>query len=114
VSKQVTPPPPGDRPSPTAPPPPPGWRHWLWPIALMAALVLWVVLPTVHSTPNVTLTYSQFLSDLSGHQIKTIDLAPSGSPSTGTLTDGKNYTSCNRPMSRSRPRPRALRSVRRS
>jgi cell division protease FtsH len=58
----------------------------------MAALVLWVVLPTVHSTPNVTLTYSQFLSDLSGHQIKTIDLAPSGSPSTGTLTDGKNYT----------------------
>ncbi len=92
MSKQVTPPPPGDRPSPTAPPPPPAWRHWLWPIALMAALVLWVVLPTVHSTPNVTLTYSQFVSDLSSHQIKTIDLAPSGSASTGTLTDGKNYT----------------------
>ncbi|HEY4465536.1 MAG TPA: ATP-dependent zinc metalloprotease FtsH, partial [Streptosporangiaceae bacterium] len=93
MSKQVTPPPPGDRPSPTAPPPPPGWRHWLWPIALLAALVLWVVLPTVHSTSApVNLTYSQFLSDLSGHQIKTIDLAPSGSTSTGTLTDGKNYT----------------------
>jgi cell division protease FtsH len=92
VSKQVTPPPPGDRPSPSAPPPPPAWRHWLWPIALMAALVLWVVLPTVHTNPPVTLTYSQFLSDLSGHQIKTIDLAPSGSASTGTLTSGKNYT----------------------
>ena len=93
MSKQVTPPPPGDRPSPTAPPQPPGWRHWLWPIALFAALVLWVVLPTVHSTTApVNLTYSQFLSDLSGHQIKTIDLAPSGSTSTGSLTDGKNYT----------------------
>ena len=93
MSKQVTPPPPGDRPSPTAPPPPPAWRHWLWPIALLAALVLWVVLPTVHNAnPPVTLTYSQFQSDLSAHQIKTITLGPSGSTSTGTLTNGKNYT----------------------
>jgi cell division protease FtsH len=93
MSKQVTPPPPGDRPTPSAPPPPPGWRHWLWPLALMAALLLWVVLPTVHATsPPVTLTYSQFLSDLSGHQIKTITLGPSGQASTGMLTDGKNYT----------------------
>jgi cell division protease FtsH len=58
----------------------------------MAALLLWVVLPTVHTNPPVTLSYSQFLADLSGHQIKTIDLAPSGSASTGTLTSGKNYT----------------------
>ena len=55
-------------------------------------VVLWVVLPTVHSTPPVNLTYSQFLSDLSGHQIKTITLGPSGQASTGTLTSGKDYT----------------------
>jgi cell division protease FtsH len=55
-------------------------------------VVLWVVLPTVHSTPPVSLTYSQFLSDLSGHQIKTIMLGPSGQASTGTLTNGKDYT----------------------
>jgi cell division protease FtsH len=92
VSKQVTPPPPNDRPSPSAPPPPPAWRHWLWPIALFAALLLWTVLPTVHANPPVTLSYSQFLSDLSSHQIKTITLGPSGQASTGALTDGKNYT----------------------
>ena len=92
MSKQVTPPPPGDRPAPSAPPPPPGWRHWLWPIALAAMLVLWVVLPTVHSTPQVTLTYSQFLSDVSAHHVKTIALAPSGQTSTGTLINGSHYT----------------------
>jgi cell division protease FtsH len=92
VSKQVTPPPPGDRPKPSAPPPPPAWRHWLWPLALFAALLLWAILPTVHSNPPVTLSYSQFLSDLSSHQIKTITLGPSGQASNGALTDGKNYT----------------------
>ena len=29
MTKQVTPPPPGDKPAPTAPPSPPRWRHWL-------------------------------------------------------------------------------------
>jgi cell division protease FtsH len=58
----------------------------------VAALLLWVVLPTVHSNGPVTLSYTQFLSDLSGHQIKTIVLAPSGQPSTGMLTNGKDYT----------------------
>jgi cell division protease FtsH len=55
-------------------------------------LVLWVVLPTVHSTPQVTLTYSQFLSDVSAHHVKTIALAPSGQTSTGTLINGSHYT----------------------
>ena len=49
MSKQVTPPPPGDKPSPSAPPPPPTWRHWLWPIAIVIALGLWIALPAVHT-----------------------------------------------------------------
>jgi cell division protease FtsH len=89
MSKQATPPPPGDRPAPAAPPPPPAWRHWLWPIALGIAVVLWVLLPTVH-TNSVNLTYSQFLADVGAHKIKTVTLGTSGE-ATGTLTNGTAY-----------------------
>jgi len=92
MSKQVTPPPPGDKPSPSAPPPPPGWRHWLWPIALAAAFLLWIVLPALHTKAPVSLNYSQFVSDLSAHKVKSIDLAASGQTSTGTLTNGNSFT----------------------
>jgi cell division protease FtsH len=90
VSKQATPPPPGDKPGSSAPPPPPAWRHWLWPIALLAFLLLWLFLPTLH-TNEVSLTYSQFLSRVSSHQVKTITLGSNGA-STGTLSDGKTYS----------------------
>ena len=43
------------------PPSPPRWRHWLLPVALIAFLALWLLLPTLH-TNQVTLSYSQFLS----------------------------------------------------
>jgi cell division protease FtsH len=89
VSKQVTPPPPGDKPSPSAPPSPPRWRHWLWPIALGAFLVLWLLLPTLH-TNQVTLSYSQFLSRVSADQVKTVTLGSNGGAS-GTLTNGSTY-----------------------
>jgi cell division protease FtsH len=92
MSKQVSPPPPGDKPTPSAPPPPPTWRHWLWPAAIFAALVLWIVLPAAHSTPQVSLTYSQFQTRVADHQVKSIDLAQSGQTSTGKLTNGKNFT----------------------
>jgi cell division protease FtsH len=93
VSKQASPPPPGDKPSPQAPPPqPPAWRHWLLPIGLLVAVLLWTLLP-LHSAKQTTLTYSQFLSDVSAHKVKTIDLASgSGDASSGTLTNGTNYT----------------------
>jgi cell division protease FtsH len=90
MSKQVTPPPPGDRPVSPAPPPPPGWRHWLWLVALAFALALWVLLPTVHTT-TVTLNYSQFLSDVSAHKVKTVTLNPDHTAS-GTLANGASYT----------------------
>jgi cell division protease FtsH len=91
VTKQATPPPPGDKPGPgSAPPPPPAWRHWLWPVALMIALFLWLLLPTLH-TNQVDLTYSQFLSQVSSHKVKTVTLSANG-PATGTLSDGKTYS----------------------
>jgi cell division protease FtsH len=93
MSKQATPPPPGDKPGRNnAPPPPPRWRHWLLPIALLVAVSLWVYLPAVHQTPQTGLTYSQFLSDVSAHKVKTVDIAQPGGTSTGTLTNGTNYT----------------------
>jgi len=89
VSKQATPPPPGDKPAPSAPPSPPRWRHWLWPIALIAFLALWLVLPTVH-TNQVTFSYSQFLSKVSAQQVKTVTLGSNGEAS-GTLKNGTTY-----------------------
>ncbi len=89
MSKQATPPPPGDKPAPSAPPSPPRWRHWLWPIALIAFLALWLLLPTLH-TNQVTLSYSQFLSKVSAQQIKTVTLGSNGEAS-GTLKNGTTY-----------------------
>ena len=91
MSKQATPPPPGDKPKPTAPPPPPTWRNWLWPIMIFVIFALWLFLPT--RTTSTSLSYSKFLSDVSAHQVKTIEIASTqGGTSSGTLTDGKTYT----------------------
>src|SRR5260370_3465355 len=91
MSKQATPPPPGDKPKASAPPPPPAWRNWLWPIMIFVIFALFYLLP--HGTPSTSLTYSQFLSDVSAHQVKTIQIASAqGGTSKGTLSNGKSYT----------------------
>ncbi|MDR0342224.1 MAG: ATP-dependent zinc metalloprotease FtsH [Nocardiopsaceae bacterium] len=90
MSKQPNSPPPGDRPAPSAPPPPPAWRHWLWPIALLIAVVLWLFLPTLHSS-QVNLNYSQFQSKVTTHQVKSATISSDGT-TTGTLTSGKTYS----------------------
>ena len=97
MSKQPIPPPPGDKPVPTAPPPPPGWRHWLWPIAFLAMILLYVfALPALHVNSPVSLSYSQFISDVSAHKIKTVTFGNGSSGSntvaTGDQTNGKSYT----------------------
>src|SRR5215475_12170057 len=93
MSKQATPPPPGDKPSPSKPPPPPPrWRHWLLPVGLLVAVFLWIFLPAVHQTAPTSLTYSQFLSDVSAHKVKTVTIPQAGGTSSGTLTNGTNYT----------------------
>src|SRR5271165_5166346 len=91
MSKQAKPPPPGDKAKPSAPPPPPAWRNWLWPVMIFVILALFFLLPT--RSPSTSITYSKFLSDVSAHQVKTVQLAStSGGTSTGTLTDGKTFT----------------------
>ncbi len=91
MSKQATPPPPGDKSKPTAPPPPPTWRNWLWPIMLVVIFALFFLLPT--RSTSTSLTYTKFLSDVSAHQVKTIDIASTqGGTSSGTLTSGKSFT----------------------
>src|SRR5579859_8198443 len=101
MSKQPSSPPPGDKPTPTAPPPPPGWRHWLWPIALIATLALWFFLPGLSATGTQNLTYPQFQSDLAKHQIKTVELGSAqngaNTPITGTLKNGQNFTTIGPP-----------------
>ncbi|MGH3277554.1 MAG: ATP-dependent zinc metalloprotease FtsH [Trebonia sp.] len=93
MSKQATPPPPGDKPAPgKPPPPPPKWRHWLLPVGILVALFLWIYLPAVHSSGHTTLSYSQFLTNVSKHAVKTITIAQPGGTSSGTLTSGANYT----------------------
>jgi cell division protease FtsH len=91
MSKQANPPPPGDKPTGSAPPRPPTWRNWLWPIMIFAILALFFLLPT--RSPATSLTYSQFLADVSAHQVKTVQLAStSGGTSSGTLTNGTSFT----------------------
>ena len=94
MSKQASPPPPGDKPaSGNPPPPPPKWRHWLLPIALVIGFFLWLFLPAVHQAGQTTLTYSQFMSDVAAHKVATITTSPTaGGTSSGTLTDGTNYS----------------------
>jgi cell division protease FtsH len=90
MSKQATPPPPGDKPKPTAPPPPPTWRNWIWPIMLVVIFALWFLLPT--RSPSTSLSYTQFLSDVAAHQVKSVQLGAVGATSNGTLTNGKSFT----------------------
>jgi cell division protease FtsH len=91
MTKQALPPQQGGQPKPTAPPPPPAWRHWLWPVAIGLAFLLWIVLPAVHTSTPTNLTYSQFLSDVNVHQIKSVTIQSDGKAS-GALTSGHDYT----------------------
>ncbi len=91
MSKQAKPPPPGDKPTGSAPPPPPAWRNWLWPIMILAIFVLFFVLPT--RSTSTSLSYSQFLSDVSSHKVQSLEISGSvGGTSTGKLKDGTSFT----------------------
>jgi cell division protease FtsH len=94
MSKQPSPPPPGDKPTGTAPPP--RWRLWLWPIAFGLTLVLYIFLPGINVSTPVSLSYSQFIADAGAHKIETVDFGNGASGSnttaTGDLASGKTYT----------------------
>ncbi|HXY45042.1 MAG TPA: ATP-dependent zinc metalloprotease FtsH [Acidimicrobiales bacterium] len=96
MTKQAEPPPPGDKPVGTAPPPPSPWRHSLWPLAILLFILLYLLLP-VRAATSVSLSYSQWLSDVSAHKVKSVSINASGDAS-GTLTDGKSYTTLIPPL----------------
>jgi len=93
MTKQAQPPPPGDRPTPTAPSPPPAWRHWLWPLAILLAVGLWTVLPGIKptGTQKVNLTYSAFLADVDAGKVKSVTIETDGATA-GTFTGGRRFT----------------------
>ncbi|HEX3514497.1 MAG TPA: ATP-dependent metallopeptidase FtsH/Yme1/Tma family protein, partial [Trebonia sp.] len=93
MSKQVSPPPRGDKPAPgNVPPPPPAWRHWLLPVGILVALFVWYTSTAVHTPGATTLSYSQFVSDVSAHKVSTANIPSGGGASSGMLTDKSNYT----------------------
>jgi len=91
MTKRAASPSTSDKGAPIAPPPAPAWRHLLWPLAFVMMAVLFFLLPIAQSAKQVTLNYSQFLSDVSAHKVKTVTIETSGS-ATGTLSDGSDYT----------------------
>jgi len=102
MSKTPAAPPPGDKPVRTAPPPPPAWRHWLW-IGWLVVILLYVVTSFVHTTQPSELSYSQFISNVSAHKIKTVDIpSPSSAGAnvtlTGTLSNGKQFQAVTPPV----------------
>jgi cell division protease FtsH len=62
------------------------------PVGIIVALFLWIYLPAVHQSNPTSLSYSQFLSDVSAHKIKTVTIAQPGGTSTGTLSNNTDYT----------------------
>jgi len=102
MSKTPAAPPPGDKPVRTAPPPPPAWRHWLW-IGWLVVILLYVVTSFVHTTQPSELSYSQFISNVTAHKIKTVDIpSPSSAGAnvtlTGTLSNGKQFQAVTPPV----------------
>ncbi len=61
-------------------------------MGILVALFLWIFLPAVHAAGQTTLSYTQFLSDVTKHAVKTVTIAQPGGTSSGTLTNGTNYT----------------------
>ncbi len=83
-------PPTNDQGVPVAPGPPPRWRHALWLVAALLLVVLFIVLPATEGRGQTTLTYTQFMGDVTGHKVKTVTIETDGNAA-GTLTDGADY-----------------------
>lgn len=78
------------------PPAPPQWRNWLWPIMILAIFMLWIFLPSHSNRGPISLSYSQFITQVNTHQIKTVTFGNSVNRSTttatGELRNGTSYT----------------------
>ena len=75
-----------------APPPPPAWRKYLLLVGFaVTALLLVRLLVGPTPRPPVSLTYSQFLTDVSGDKVTSAVINADGGVN-GKLSDGKTYT----------------------
>jgi cell division protease FtsH len=55
------------------------------------AFLVWTLLP-LHGSGQTSLTYSQFLTDVNAHKVKTVDIPQGTGASSGELTDGTKFT----------------------
>src|SRR5438445_13571573 len=90
-SSPAKPGPPTEPPKPPPPPPPPRWLHTVWLVGLLLTLAL-LFLPRPSTQKSTALTYSDWHAKVDASQVKTATIDPSGKV-TGTLTDGKSYSS---------------------
>jgi cell division protease FtsH len=73
-----------------APTPPPKWRMWLLPFGILATAILLFV--PVSKTSTKTLTYTDFINQVTANKVTTAAISPSGAV-TGKLTGGAAYSS---------------------
>ncbi len=90
MTRPAASPPTNDQGVPVAPGRPSPWRHALWLLVMVVLVVAFIVLPATQGRGVTTLTYSQFLSDVTAHKIKTVDIQTDGD-ATGSLADGTDY-----------------------
>lgn len=92
MTKPAETPPTRDKGAPVAPPPPPPrWRHYLWLVAAVIFVVLYLFLPATRSAEHESLNYSQFLSSVAAKQVKTVTIAADGQAD-GKLSNGHSYS----------------------
>ncbi|MFF4578477.1 ATP-dependent zinc metalloprotease FtsH [Streptomyces sp. NPDC001389] len=82
---------PGPAREPPRPPAPttPGWRPWIFPLALLIALL--VMVARAPSSQGTSFPYSEFVGKVNAGLVKTVDVNDKGGVS-GTLRDGTRFT----------------------
>ena len=91
LSRSADPGPPKEPPQPT-PPPPPAWRRWLLPIGMLIllGLLFWPSLLRGPAPPQYSFT--TFQNKVTAGEVKSVTIDSNGVV-TGTLTNGKDFTS---------------------
>ena len=84
-------PPTPDKGVPTAPPPPPAWRHALWLVAIGMFVLLFFLTPATSPASPASLSYTEFMADVSAHKAQTVTLNRSSGSASGKLNDGTSY-----------------------
>jgi cell division protease FtsH len=66
------------------------WRRWVFPAAIAAGLVTLLVLPR-GTAPDMALSYTRFLADVSAGTVRAVTISPAGQV-TGSLAGGHPFT----------------------